>query len=260
MYNEILTNETQMLEPEVSSISPLLIDIEGYEGPLDVLLALARERKIDLTQISILQLADQYLSFVAEASRMHLDLAADYLVMAAWLTYLKSRLLLPELDDEDQPSGEEMANILAFQLQRLEAMRNVGQKLFERSQLGRDFFMRGQEESFEITFNSVVNVSLYDLTIAYGNMKRRQAPSTITIQPIELYSIEDAIERITKMLGSSSQWIDLRRLLPSSSKDPIIKRSEIASIFTATLELARAGTLKIRQEGTFGRIMLSRKG
>jgi len=238
-------------------VASFQVDVDGYEGPLDVLLMLARDQKVDLTQVSILQLADQYLAFVAEARRHNLELAADYLVMAAWLAYLKSKLLLPDMDDEEQPSGEEMAAVLAFQLRRLESMRDAGQRLLDRDQLGRDFFARGAPEAFTVTLRAVLDANLHDLMRAYGDMKRRQAPKSMAIEPVELYTVENALERIQRMLGATPEWADLWSFLPTDISDPLVRRSAIASTFTASLELAREGKLNIRQEGVFGRIMLS---
>ena len=234
-----------------------LVDVDGYEGPLDVLLSLARDQKVDLTQISILQLADQYLAFVAIARQKNLELAADYLVMAAWLAYLKSKLLLPDMGDEEQPSGEEMAAVLAFQLRRLEAVREAGNSLIQRNQLGRDFFARGAPEAFTVTLRAVLDASLHDLMRAYGDMKRRQAPKSMSIEPVKLYTVEKALERIWRMLGETPEWVDLSSFLPDDIVDPLVRRSAIASTFTASLELAREGRLNIRQEGVFGRIFLS---
>lgn len=251
------TFEEDILNAAERHVTAFQVDVDGYEGPLDVLLMLARDQKVDLTQVSILQLADQYLAFVAEARRHNLELAADYLVMAAWLAYLKSKLLLPDMDDEEQPSGEEMAQVLAFQLRRLESMRDTGQKLLERNQLGRDFFGRGAPEAFTITLRAVLDANLHDLMRAYGDMKRRQAPRSMSIEPVELYTVENALERIQRMLGATPEWTDLWSFLPTDISDPLVRRSAIASTFTASLELAREGKLDIRQEGVFGRIMLS---
>ena len=238
-------------------VDAFLIDVDGYEGPLDVLLALARDQKVDLIHISILQLADQYLAFVAIARQKNLELAADYLVMAAWLAYLKSKLLLPDMGDEDQPSGEEMAAVLAFQLRRLESVREAGDALLKLNQLGRDFFGRGDPEPFTVTLHTVLDANLHDLMRAYGEMKRRQAPMSMSIEPVELYTVENALERIRRMLGATPEWLELTSFLPDDMTDPLMRRSAIASTFSASLELAREGQLNIRQEDTFGRIFLS---
>lgn len=234
-----------------------VVDVDGYEGPLDVLLALARNQKVDITQVSILQLADQYLAFVAEARRKNLELAADYLVMAAWLAYLKSKLLLPDPDEEDRPSGEEMAAVLAFQLRRLEAMRNAGRELFNRNRLGRDFFGRGAPEAFTITRVGVPDAGLRDLMRAYGDMRRRDIPDHMTIEPVRLYTVEKAMERINRMLGQTGEWASLWDFLPDGIRDPLVRRSAIAATFAATLELAREGKAHIRQDDVFAPIFIS---
>ncbi len=233
-----------------------VVDLDGYEGPIDVLLTLAREHKLDLTRISILALADQYLAFVAEARKANLELAADYLVMAAWLAYLKSRLLLPDLDQEDEPTGEQMAAALAFQLQRLEAMQNAGQQLMARSQLRRDFFSRGQPEFFKALVNPVLEVTLFDLLKAYGDQKRRVHGGTLHIQPFKVHSVEDALIRLRSLLGSTPDWESLWQFLPEGILEGLVARSALASTFAASLELAREGKLKLRQSDPFGTIYL----
>ena len=233
-----------------------VVDLDGYEGPIDVLLTLAREHKLDLTKISILALADQYLEFVAKVRRSNLELAADYLVMAAWLAYLKSRLLLPDLGEEDEPTGEQMAAALAFQLRRLEAMQDAGQKLMARSHLGREFFRRGAPETFRALINPVLEVTLYDLLRAYGNQKRRIEGGTLHIEAFEIFTVEDALHRLQSLLGSSPDWESLWHFLPEGVLEGLVQRSAIASTFTASLELAREGKIKLRQSGPFGPIYL----
>jgi segregation and condensation protein A len=233
-----------------------VVDLDGYEGPIDVLLTLAREHKLDLTKISILALADQYLEFVAEVRRSNLELAADYLVMAAWLAYLKSRLLLPDLGEEDEPTGEEMAAALAFQLRRLEAMQDAGQKLMARSHLGREFFRRGAPETFRALINPVLEVTLFDLLKAYGDNKRRIEGGTLHIEAFEIFTVEDALHRLQSLLGSTPDWESLWQFLPDGVLEGLIQRSAIASTFTASLELAREGKIKLRQSGPFGPIYL----
>ncbi len=225
----------------------LLIDIEGFEGPIDVLLTLARDQKVDLTRISILALADQYLAFVAQAREIRLELAADYLVMAAWLAYLKSRLLLPAPPGDDEPSGAEMAAMLAFQLQRLEAMKTVGGKLMERAQIGRDVFVRGEPEVFGTETHTSFEVSLYDILRAYGKQHSRQQASTLHIAPTQLYSIEEALSRLRGIMGKVPDWTVLVEFLPRGFKDPILFRSAVAATFVASLELTRSGNIEIRQ-------------
>jgi segregation and condensation protein A len=233
-----------------------VVDIDGFEGPIDVLLALAREQKVDLKQISILQLADQYLAFVAAARRANLELAADYLVMAAWLAYLKSRLLLPEQGGEEEPTGEEMAAALAFHLQRLEAMREAGARLMARPKLGQDFFARGAPERFAAIESTVIQVSLYDLLRAYADQRRRKSSEVLHIEPFEIFTVEDALQRLRGMLGDIPDWASLWRFLPVGLVGNLIVRSAVASTFAASLELAREGRVRIRQDNPFGPIFL----
>ncbi len=237
-----------------------VVDLDGYEGPIDVLLMLAREHKLDLTRISILALADQYLAFVAEARRTNLELAADYLVMAAWLAYLKSRLLLPDLGEEDEPTGEEMAAALAFQLQRLEAMQDAGQKLMARNRLGQDFFPRGAPETFRALINPILEVTLFDLLKAYGDQRRRIEGSTLHIESFEIHTVEDALRRLKSLIGSTPDWESLWQFLPEGVLEGLVQRSAIASTFAASLELAREGKIKLRQSGPFGPIYLKPVG
>ena len=233
-----------------------VVDLDGFEGPIDVLLSLAREHKLDLTRISILALADQYLEFVTKVRRTNLELAADYLVMAAWLAYLKSRLLLPDLGGEDEPTGEEMAAALAFQLQRLEAMQNAGQRLMTRSRLRHDFFPRGAPETFRALVNPILEVTLYDLLKAYGDQKRRGPGGPLHIEPFDIYTVEDALKRLHKLLGSTPDWESLWQFLPEGALEGLVARSAIASTFAASLELAREGKVKLRQHDAFGPIYL----
>ena len=243
--------------PEVPTATRFVVDVEGFEGPLDVLLALARDQKVDLARISILALADQYLAFVAHVSRQNLELAADYLVMAAWLAYLKSRLLLPSLEKEGEPTGEQMAAALAFQLRRLEAMREAGARLMARPRLGREIFARGAPEAFAAIATTVFQVSLYDLLKAYGDQRRRTRSRTYRVAPAQVHSVEDALKRFQRLLGAGiADWESLWRFLPENMGEGLVARSALASTFAASLELARQGRLRLRQSGTFGPIYL----
>ena len=233
-----------------------VVDLDGFEGPIDVLLTLAREHKLDLTKISILALANQYLVFVAEARKANLELAADYLVIAAWLAYMKSRLLLPDLGEEDEPTGEEMAAALAFQLQRLESMQNAGQQLMARSQLGREFFRRGAPETFRALTNPILEVTLFDFLKAYGDQKWRMDSATLHIESVEIYTVDDALHRLRRFLGSAPDWESLWRFLPEGVLEGLVARSAIASTFAASLELVREGKIKLRQPDPFGPIYL----
>jgi len=242
--------------PEMPSVSPFVVDVEGYEGPIDVLLNLAREQKVDLVHISIVQLADQYLAFVAEARTRSLELAADYLVMAAWLAYLKSRLLLPDLSSEEEPTGEELAAALQFQLQRLEAMQKAGAELMARARLGADFFSRGAPERFKTTQHSVFDANLTDLIQAYARQKSRSAKGkALRIEGSwELQSIEDALHRLRRLVGHAPDWRTLTSFLPENVASPLTRRSALASTFGAVLQLAKEGRINIRQDGTYGEI------
>ncbi|MBF0094688.1 MAG: segregation/condensation protein A [Alphaproteobacteria bacterium] len=226
-----------------------VLDIEGYEGPIDVLLALAREQKVDLVHVSILQLAEQFLEFVSHARRHQLELAADYLVMAAWLAYLKSRLLLPVPRNDEEPSGEEMAAALQFQLRRLEAMQEAGRRLMERPRLGRDFFARGAPEALSTVVRPVFDVTLHDLLRAYGEHRRRTSVTTLEIIPSEVYSVESALQRLGEMLGRTPDWTTLSHFLPEGLKGPFSRRSALCATLIASLELARQGKLSLRQDG-----------
>jgi len=236
----------------------LLLNIDGYEGPIDVLLDMARTQKVDLREISILQLARQYLAFIERAKDLRLDLAAEYLVMAAWLAYLKSRLLLPrEKDDGDGPSGEAMAQALQFQLRRLEAMRTSVDLLLARPQLGLNVFARGTPEGLHTDYHATYQVTLYDLLKAYGDIRRRAESSTYELPVFNVMTMEEAVERMTRMLGNlpksgpQSVWTTLQSFLPENIKDPLRYRSSIASTLTAGLELAKQGKVEIRQDGLF---------
>jgi segregation and condensation protein A len=235
----------------------LVLDLDGYEGPLDLLLSLARDQKVDIIKISILQLADQYLAFIERARDLRLEIAADYLVMAAWLAYLKSRLLLPREDDEEEPSGPELAAALTFQLRRLEAMRESGARLMSRPQLDQDFFRRGETEKMPVTRTVVYDVSLFDLLQAYSRQQRRQQFSVLRIQdPIQLYSVEDARDRLAAVIGSVPEWRVLVSFLPPDVREGLTMRSAVASTFVASLELAKAGDVDLRQDRPFGPIYL----
>lgn len=249
-------------DPE-GSPRDFVVDLEGFEGPLDLLLTLAREQKVDLTQISIVRLAEQYLDFVAAVRHADLELAAEYLVMAAWLAYLKSRLLLPpQAGPADEPSPEDLAARLAFQLRRLEAMREAGGELLRRPRLGIDVFARGRPEPIEVNTETVFHASLYDLLRAYGrwHARNREAP-VLQVAPSVLDSVEKALERLRRGLGRSPGWESLSRYLPPAilgrlDGDSLVARSGIASTFAAALELVREGEVALRQTSPFGPIFL----
>ncbi len=237
-----------------------VLRLAAYEGPIDVLLDQARGQKVDLTQISILDLADQYLAFVERARRLRLELAADYLVMAAWLAYLKSRLLLPAPPEYDEPSGEVLAEALAFQLRRLEAMRAVAQRLMARPRLGIDRFARGATpEAAEPGPPGAFTATLYDLLKAYAEHRRRTDPAGgLHIEASQLMSMDEALRRLAELLGGRPGWSSLISFLPTGLTDPLVARSALAATFAASLELARAGAIELRQESTFGPVYLRR--
>ena len=239
----------------------LVIDIAGFEGPLDLLLSLARDQKVDLSRISILELAEQYLAFIARLDRSQLEEAADYLVMAAWLAYLKSRLLLPQTpSDDEEPSGAEMAAALAFQLRRLEAMRAAGGQLAARPRLYRDVWPRGCPEAFGAAEKPVWDVTLFALLKSYGAIAARRAAIALDIEASDLYSVDAAIARLRAMLGDIPDWTDLQSFLPPALHG-LHLRSAVSAHFVAALELCRQGRLEIHQEAAFAPLwMRSREG
>ena len=235
----------------------LNVDVDGFEGPLDLLLELARRQKVDLAKISILALADQYLSFIEEVRKLRIEIAADYLVMAAWLAYLKSRLLVPAAaDDSEEPSGEEMAAMLAFRLQRLEAMREAGRRLVNRNRLGRDFFARGMTEAMDIEVTTEYSATLYDLLTAYASMRQRRSVSQVTIARREVWSLADARELLGRFFGDMADWTPLDHFLVRYLPDPKMRATVLASSFAASLEMAREGLVSMRQEKAFAPIYL----
>jgi segregation and condensation protein A len=232
----------------------LNLTLDGWEGPLDLLLNLARSQKVDLAQISILELVEQYLTYVAEARALKLEIAADYLVMAAWLAYLKSCLLLPK-DPEQDPSPEEIALRLQLRLQRLDAMREAGARLLGRDRIGRDVFVRGAPEGLRLIRKAAWQVREFDLFAAYGAVRARNAPAMHIVHARAVMTLDEAIERVAKMIGMALEWTFLETFLPQSA-DPQFRRSALASSFLAALELARRGRLEIAQDGPFAPIRL----
>jgi segregation and condensation protein A len=231
----------------------LVVDVEGFEGPLDLLLALAKTQKVDLSCISILRLVEQYLAFIDGARSLRLEIAADYLVMAAWLAYLKSRLLLPEPPaDDETPSGEELARLLAVRLQRLEAMRDAAALLMERNRLGRDVFPRGTPEGVSIERRSAWHADLYDLLKAYAEQRMRRVTSHVVVRRRSVVALTEAREALERMLGFALDWCSLETLLAPFFDGHVEPTSMIASSFAASLELAREGRIELRQERMFG--------
>jgi segregation and condensation protein A len=241
---------------EPSRSEQLVLELDGYEGPIDLLLALAREQKVDLGKISILALADQYLAFVAAQPSLRLDIAADYLVMAAWLAYLKSRLLLPEPPQDDEPSGIELAAELAHRLRILEAMQAAGARLMERPRIGRDVHLRGMPEGMTVVAMPVYELGLYELLQAYVEGRRRTDAAVLRIEPTIFHSMEDALRRLSRFLGRVPDWRELRSFLPRELRGDVTDRSALAATFAAALELARGGRIELRQDRAFGPIYL----
>jgi len=238
----------------------LVVDVEGFEGPLDLLLALARTQKVDLARISVLALAQQYLDFIAEARKLRLEIAADYLVMAAWLAFLKSKLLLPaEQDAEGEPTGEELAQLLAFRLKRLDAMREVAAQLMTRKRLGRDVFARGMPEPLRITRKSTYQANLYDLLKTYAQQRQRTAVTSWHVRPRMVWSLKEAREELERLLGMSCDWAPLDQLLAEFLVGPELRKTALASGFTATLEMTREGALEIRQAKVFAPLLVRRR-
>lgn len=239
-----------------------LLNIDGYDGPIDVLLNMARDQKVDLTKISILQLARQYLQFIERATELQLDLAAEYLVMAAWLAYLKSRLLLPRDDDEEEIDAETMAEALQFQLRRLEAIQKAAEDLFDRPQLGQHIFVRGMAEGLRTKTNVSYNINLFDLFKSYGDIELRKQSDEYELPTFNLMSMEAAYDRMMSMLGKlprkgkHSVWTTLSSFLPDEVQDTLYRRSSIASLFTSSLEMAKEGKLDIKQDGLYRPIYL----
>jgi len=238
----------------------LVVDVEGFEGPLDLLLALARTQKVDLAKISVLALAQQYLDFIAEARRLRLEVAADYLVMAAWLAFLKSKLLLPaEKDEEGEPTGAALAALLAFRLKRLHAMREVSAQLMTRKRLGRDVFARGTPEPIRITRKSIYEANVYDLLKAYSQQRQRTAIRTWQIRQRTVWSLKEARAELERLLGIACDWAPLDQLLAEFLVEPELRKTALASSFTATLEMTREGALEIRQAKSFAPLLIRRR-
>lgn len=241
-------------ERPIRQSDELNLSLDGWEGPLDLLLSLARAQKVDLAQISILQLVEQYLAYLADARALKLEIAADYLVMAAWLAYLKSCLLLPK-DPEQDPSPEEIAFRLQLRLQRLDAMREAGARLLGRDRTGRDVFLRGAPEGLRLIRKAAWQVRDFDLFAAYGAVRARAQPAMHVVHARSVMTLDEAIERVSRMIGMALEWTFLECFLPVS-QDPQFRRSALASSFLAALELARRGRLDIAQDEPFAPIRL----
>ncbi|MXO66495.1 segregation and condensation protein A [Altericroceibacterium endophyticum] len=242
--------------PAADEREALYLELDGWEGPLDLLLDLARRQKVDLRTISILSLVDQYLSYIDEAEALKLELAADYLVMAAWLAYLKSALLLPT-DEQEDPSPEELALRLQLRLQRLSAMREAAARLMARDRLGRDVFARGAPEGLRVDRKRAWDCEWFDLVQAYGWVRARTQPSVHMVRERPVMTLESALERVSSMLGVTLNWVELRDFLPAHAEERL-RRSALASSFVAALELARLGRAELRQDEAFGPLHLRR--
>jgi len=239
----------------------LIVDVDGFEGPLDLLLNLARRQKVDLAKISILGLVEQYLDFINSATRMRLEIAADYLVMAAWLAYLKSRLLIPDPEPEEEPPAEELAARLAFRLQRLQAMRDATERLFARPQLGHDVFPRGASEDRGGERRIVHDDSLFDLLRAYAERRQRSlVQTTYTVRRMPVLPLKEARDLLESLVGELGEWSRLDGLLLRYLARPGQERTVLASSLSATLEMARDGLIEIRQDGHFAPIFMKASG
>ena len=237
----------------------LMIDVEGFEGPLDLLLTLARQQKVDLAKISILALADQYLAFIEAARKLRLEIAADYLVMAAWLAYLKSRLLLPEQHEPDGLSAEDMATALALRLRRLEAIRQVAEQLLNRPQLGREVFQRGQPEPIAEIKRPEWTATLYDLLSAYAGQRQKQARAFVRVPKRTVWSLAEAREAIERLIGRATDWCVLDEYLIAYVIEPSLTATVRASSFAAMLELVREGRLEVHQHQAFAPLYVRKR-
>ena len=251
--------ETALSPDLASDEQALIVDVEGFEGPLDLLLTLARQQKVDLSRISILALADQYLAFIEEARKIRLELAADYLVMAAWLAYLKSRLLIPVADGDLGPSAEDMATALALRLRRLEAIRNAADQLTSRAQLGRDVFGRGAPEPIADIKRPEWTATLYDLLSAYAQQRQKHALAHVRFAARTVWSLAEAREALERLIGLSHDWGRLDEFLLSYLVDPSMRATVMASSFASVLEMVREGALEVHQHQAFAPIFLRKR-
>ena len=254
-------SNTYTIEPEsrIVSSDDLIVNLDGYEGPLDVLLILAKSQKVDLMQISILQLTEQYLVFIAKVRERNLELAADYLVMAAWLAYLKSNLLIPREESGEELSAEEMAERLKHQLKKLEAIRQVSEKLMNLPRLGSDFFERGMPEGIRLIRTPEYYSSLYDLMKSYADQRYKTAYSSMTIERPPVYAMEDALVRLQRMIGSVPEWTRLETFLPREYSTGKGARTGVAGTLAASMELVREGLIEVQQLMPFGPVFIKSK-
>ena len=244
-------------EPDERPADVLTIDIDGWEGPLDLLLTLARNQKVDLRAISILALVEQYLLFIEQARTLKLELAADYLVMAAWLAYLKSALLLPK-DPTIDPSPEELALRLQLRLERLNAMRESGARLMARDRVGRDVFVRAAPEGLKVVKSRAWDCDYFELIAAYGQIKARSQPVFHVVKKRAVMTLEEALDRVSSMIGRAINWTAIESFLPDYA-DPAQHKSALASSFVAALELAKRGTIDLQQDAIFAPLKIRLK-
>ena len=252
--------DTWLVEQRPADDEVLYVDVNGYEGPLDLLLDLARRQKVDLSRISVLALAEQYLGFIETVREKRIEIAADYLVMAAWLAYLKSRLMVPAAPSDDEPTGEMMAALLQFRLKRLEAMRKAAMQLVNQPRLGRQVFARGMPEPVMIERRNLWEATLYDLLKAYAERRQKKMRrQTYTPRRHPTWSIKEARNALERLVGVMDDWGTFDRWLAEYMETPGMRRSVTASTFTATLELAREGLLDLRQDGAYAPIYIKRR-
>ncbi len=245
-----------MSESDYKNIDIFSLSLDGFEGPIDLLLSLARDHKIDLTKLSILSLAEQYLKFLDQIIKKDIDIAAEYLVMGAWLAFLKSKLLLPDDKEKESMTSEEMSELLEFQINRLEGMQKVSKLLFKRPKLGTHFFKRGNPEIFGINQKNQYNSSLYDLIKTYGEIITFNNNKSITIADTQLYSVEDALNTLKSFFKDSKEWKDLLDFIPNNLRNKLERKSVLASHFVASLELVKEGSLQIRQDSFNDKVLL----
>ena len=259
MNAEAVEFEADLTVERASDEPALIVDVEGFEGPLDLLLVLARQQKVDLAKISILALANQYLVFIEEARKLRMELAADYLVMAAWLAYLKSRLLLPDAVEAGSPSAEDMAAALAFRLKRLEAFRAAAEQLVTRPQLQRDVFARGAPEPIVDVKRPEWSATLYDLLSAYAVQRQKQALSHVRLARRTVWSLAEARTALERLIGVATDWSPLDDFLIAYVVEPSQRATVFASSFAATLELVREGAIEVHQQGAFAPLFLRKR-
>ena len=248
-----------MSELNYKNIDVLSLSLDGFEGPIDLLLSLARDHKIDLTKLSILTLAEQYLEFLDQIIKKDIDIAAEYLVMGAWLAFLKSKLLLPDDNEEESMTSEEMSELLEFQMKRLEGIQKVSKILFRRYKLGTHFFKRGNPEIYGLNHKNEYNSSLYDLIKTYGEIITFKNNKSITIANSQLYSVEDALITLKSFFKHTKDWKNLLDFIPNNLKDKLERKSALASHFVASLELVKEGSLQLKQDNLNGNILLHPK-